>query len=131
MATLTWEDDFSCGVASIDHEHRELVEVINDLMARMTDNGTEDEIAYSLGEIHGQIESHFALEEKLMRDAAYANYGPHKADHDRLLDDIRDIMEDAETNLGGVRDSLAQRLHDWFSGHFRTMDRDLHKLAGI
>lgn len=131
MATLDWEEDFACGVASIDHEHRELIEVINDLLARMGEDGTEDEVAYFLGEVHGQIESHFALEEKLMRDAGYPNYGPHKADHDRLLDEIRDIMEDAGTGLSGTRDSLAQRLRDWFSDHFRTLDRDLHKLAGL
>lgn len=130
MTVLDWRKDYECGVASIDHEHRQLIEAINDLYARIGDERTGDEITYALGEIHGLIESHFALEEKLMRDAGYANYGPHKADHDRLLDDIRDIMDAVHSRGETARGTLGERLRDWFSDHFRTLDRDLHKLAG-
>ena len=129
MTMLAWNDKYRCGVAAIDHEHRELIEAINDLLARMNDNGTDDEVAFFLGEIHSQIESHFALEEKMMRDTGYANYGPHKTDHDRLLDDIRDIMDDVHAGEAGARDPLAARLHAWFSDHFRTMDKDLHTMT--
>ena len=130
MTLLDWQTDFECGVVSIDHEHRQLIEVINDLYARIGDDSGNDEVTRLLGEIHGLIESHFALEEKLMRDASYANYGPHKADHDRLLDDIRDIMDSVHGGSDPVGEPLAQRLRAWFSDHFRTLDRDLHKLAG-
>lgn len=129
MSLLIWQDDYECGVASIDHEHRQLIEAINDLYGRLEDDGADVRVAAALGEIHGLIESHFALEEKLMRDAGYANYGPHKADHDRLLDDIRDIMDGVHSGGGNLGAPLGERLRAWFSDHFRTLDRDLHKLA--
>ena len=109
MTMLAWNDKYRCGVAAIDHEHRELIEAISDLLSRMNDNGTD--------------------EEKMMRDSGYANYGPHKTDHDRLLDDIRDIMDDVHAGVAGARDPLAARLHAWFSDHFRTMDKDLHTMT--
>ena len=51
---------------------------------------------------------------------AYAN---HKSEHERLLDDIQDIMEDYER--GAYEDAeavLAERLRRWFGGHFTTKD---------
>lgn len=129
MSLLDWQHDYECGVVSVDHEHRQMIEAINDLYNRLGDDVTSDETAYALGEIHGLIESHFALEEKLMRDAGYANYGPHKADHDRLLDDIRDIMDSIHAGSDAVGTPLGERLQAWFSDHFRTLDRDLHKLT--
>jgi len=47
-----------------------------------------------LGELYARIAAHFALKEKIMRDNGYDEYHDHKADHERLLDDIRDLMDD-------------------------------------
>lgn len=129
MNQLVWKPEFECGVASIDHEHEEMFDVINALLGSLAEDCTAEKLDYHLGEIHALIESHFALEEKLMRDRNYANYAPHKADHDRLLDDIRDIMDDNSIDTAMARDALAVRLQSWFSDHFSTMDTDLPQLA--
>jgi hemerythrin len=38
--------------------------------------------------------AHFALEERFMREHGYDQLALHKADHERLLDEIREIMDD-------------------------------------
>jgi len=43
-----------------------------------------------LGDINARICAHFALEERLMRERGYDENREHKADHDRLLDDLRE-----------------------------------------
>lgn len=130
MTLLEWRSDYECGVASIDHEHREMIQVINDFYDKLTGECSDQIVAFYMGEIHALIESHFALEEKLMRQSGYPDYGPHKADHDRLLDDLRDIMDDTHMDSTMSRDALGTRLQSWFSIHFSTMDRDLPQLAG-
>ncbi len=35
MSVLQWEDRFSIGIAEVDHEHREMIQLINDLHAAM------------------------------------------------------------------------------------------------
>jgi hypothetical protein len=52
--------------------------------------------------------------------------GAHKSDHERLLDDIRDIMDEHIEH--GVLDDRAfsDRLAAWFGDHFKTFDARLH-----
>jgi hemerythrin-like metal-binding protein len=123
---IQWQDRFSTGIAAIDHEHRQLVDLINRIDG---DFDAQDRVLTGalLGELLAAISAHFALEERVMQERAYAGYAEHKADHERLLDDIRDIMDDAERGRPETyRSALAPRLDAWFSRHFQTMDAKLH-----
>jgi hemerythrin-like metal-binding protein len=127
MALIEWQPQFAIGIPAIDHEHREMIELINRLHASLADDAPKADIDDFLGEVHSDISAHFALEEKTMRDMAYGEYDAHKADHERLLDDIRDIMDafDADAYFD-YSESLSQHLKRWFTEHFRTMDSRLH-----
>lgn len=127
MKTIEWRDEFGTGIASVDHEHRELVELVNDIHGQLVRGGAPEVIASHLGELHDAIAAHFALEERIMRERRYVDYVPHKEDHERLLDDIRDIMETHAADPAAI---LADRLVAWFGRHFRTLDAELHRLIG-
>ena len=131
MPLVEWRDEFSTGNAAVDFEHRELIGLINEAYERLEADAPRDEIADFLGEIYARIAGHFALEESVMRSLHYDEYRDHKSDHERLLDDIRDIMEayDAGT-YADIGDELSRRLRDWFVEHFRTKDARLHRMLG-
>lgn len=126
MSLLAWRSEFSVGVPAVDFEHREMIELINEMHDGLGGEATPAEIADFLGEVYAKIGSHFALEERVMRERGYDDYVGHKADHARLLEEIREIMDEVE--LEGVFDdqTLAQRLQAWFGDHFRTKDARLH-----
>jgi hemerythrin-like metal-binding protein len=126
MTVLEWKPQFSVGNAAVDHEHRELVDLINSIHAGISEGADREQLVSGLGEIFAQIAAHFALEEKLMRDAGYDGYEPHKNDHESLLDQLADIIDDVE--LSGTYDvhALSSALTPWFSEHFRTHDALLH-----
>ena len=130
MALLQWRKEFSVGVPAVDHEHRELVELINELHAALGEPGSELSVPEFLGEIHAKIASHFALEERIMRERGYDQFAEHKADHDELLEGIRDIMDAYELRGAFDEATLVERLNDWFGEHFRTKDARLHKRLG-
>lgn len=131
MALVEWKDEFAVGVASVDHEHRQLIGLINELHAGLAGRAAKDAIARVLGEIHTKIAAHFALEERVMRERRYDQYADHKTDHERLLDEIRDIMDRHEADAYfDYETTLAKELSDWFGVHFRTKDARLHKALG-
>jgi hemerythrin len=68
--------------------------------------------------------------EKIMRDEGYGLLGAHKEDHERLLDELREIMDAFEqsSEIDGL--DLGQRLDSWFLLHFRTHDAKLHHALG-
>ena len=130
MSLITWRDEFSVGVAAVDHEHREMIELINDLDGAMQDDATHTDVVRSLGEIYARISAHFALEEKIMRDAHYDAYAAHKQDHELLLDSLLDVIDTVNNDGRYDRASLAHSLDAWFSDHFRTHDAKLHNQLG-
>ena len=131
MTLVDWRDEFRIGIESVDHEHETLIRLLNELHAQLAADADKDEVIEFLGEVFAKIAAHFALEETIMRGRGYDQYADHKADHERLLDGIRDIMDDYEA--GAYTDysaALSAHLRDWFTEHFKTKDARLHKMLG-
>jgi len=128
MSLIDWNDDFLIGLDAVDHEHRALIELINGLHRSLADDAPKTEIERVLGEIESGIGAHFALEEKTMRELNYDRYDVHKAEHESLLDDIRDISDAYDEGAyAETSDLLSEHLKKWFSVHFRDMDAPLHR----
>ena len=127
MSLITWKEEFSVGVAEVDFEHRELIELINSLHSSARPGAGRDAVIESLGEIFAQIASHFALEEKMMRASLYPLFLEHKQDHETLLDELRDIMDEVEDDGEYDEAQLSTDLERWFGDHFKTHDAKLHQ----
>lgn len=130
MSLLQWKSEYSVGIASMDDEHREMIELINDVYAKLGDSPDAATIESCLEEIFSTISLHFALEERIMRDSGYDEYEDHKEDHEELLDEIRDLMDGFAANLNEGARSLELRLSDWFVKHFASFDARLHGKLG-
>ncbi len=132
MVLIAWRKEFETGVADVDHEHKELLDLINELHDRLGEKADEATVSAFLGEVFARISAHFALEESIMRKYAYDEYAAHKAEHEQLLDEIRDIMDDySEGRFRDYRSALSDAVRDWFVNHFKTKDARLHKLLGV
>ena len=126
MSLITWKPEFSVGVDSVDFEHQKMIGLINEVYDEMRTRRDADSIEQFLGDVHFAISAHFALEERLMRDAAFAEYEAHKDDHEELLDQLRDLMDQLVANPDKGFGLLEERLSDWFENHFATFDARLH-----
>ena len=130
MSLITWRDEFSVGVDAVDHEHREMIDLINALDEAMEKEADHNAIVGTLGEIYARIAAHFALEEKVMRDARYSALASHKQDHEVLLDELLDVIDSVDADGRYDRVDLSRTLDLWFSDHFRTHDAKLHSELG-
>ncbi len=127
MTRIVWQESFCTGIPGIDHEHRQLVEDLNEIFDLIDADADSARILESLGNVYGSISSHFALEEELMRRFGYDQYREHAADHHRLLDEIQDITQQFEEAHPVDAGSFKERLADWFQIHFSTFDARLHR----
>jgi hemerythrin len=131
MPLIDWSDDFETGIGSLDFEHREMIALLNQLAENISSESSRGEVLDFLGEVYAKISAHFALEERVMREHRYAGYQAHKDDHERLLDELREIMELNETAPeAAVRETLSEQLGSWFMVHFHEQDARLHGLMG-
>jgi hemerythrin len=104
MSLIEWRPEFSVGNLAVDHEHRELIDLINSLHEGIRQGAGRGQVAAGLGD-----------------------YSPHKEDHESLLDQLADIIHSVEIGGEFAEDELSSRLNHWFSEHFRTHDAKLHR----
>ncbi len=131
MSLLQWKQEYSVGIESMDDEHREMIDLINSVYAKLDAKSDALQIETCLGDIFNTISMHFALEERIMRFHNYAEFGAHKEDHEDLLDQIRDLMDDFVNDPDAGAVALEMRLSDWFEVHFATFDARLHGRLGF
>jgi hemerythrin len=127
MKLIEWRDEFKIGIDEVDFEHQELIDLINVSFSEADKKESNMVILYFLGDIYSKISAHFALEEKHMKELGYDQYEDHKQDHERLLDDIMNIMDDYRETANLDKKEFGERLSDWFTQHFKTKDARLHK----
>ncbi len=132
MSLIEWRKEFETGISDVDHEHKELVDIINRLHEHMASGADRSHVTKFLGEVFAKIAAHFALEESIMRKHAYDEYEAHKTEHELLLDEIRDIMDTQQDGPSSAYgDSLSSTVGDWFVNHFKSKDARLHRKLGV
>jgi len=130
VTLLQWKNEYSVGIEAVDHEHKELIDLINQLHAELYATDAKLTVPAFFGDLLKAISAHFALEEKFMREHGYVRLDPHKDDHERLLDELREIMDAFENAEEVDAVELSLRLDAWFTRHFKTHDAELHRAIG-
>lgn len=130
MAQIEWTPAYSIGNAEVDREHQLLISQINQLYDQLSQPMDLIAIEAMLTEIQTDISTHFALEELLMQEAGFAEFETHRQDHERLLDQIQDMIFHFTEDPKSGKELLANRLSDWFSHHFKSFDARLHNQLG-
>lgn len=113
MTYFTWDPAYDTGIPGIDHEHRQLVRMLNDIQEMITKHAEPICVAERLAEFCTLATAHFALEEKIMQDQKHPVLEERKDIHYRLLDQVREIMDTYETGSLESRESLPATLKEW------------------
>jgi hemerythrin-like metal-binding protein len=130
MALIEWTDKLALHVDEIDRQHQELVAIVNDLGAALTDGRDRESVSWTLGALSACSVCHFDFEEALL-----ARQGAPGA-HERTLQQRVFVQ-----TLGVFRVSYARGrsrlsvtvmdfLGNWLSSHIRGTDqRDAARTA--
>lgn len=125
MALIVWDQQYNVHVRRIDDEHQGMVALVNELNEAMKWRKGKDEIARILSELIARTQVHFATEEQLMKDHDYAGYPEHKAEHERLLQEISALERRyAEGDLL-LSFAIMLYLKGWALAHVSSCDKAL------
>ena len=127
MSLIEWKDEYNLGIDEVDSEHRALIELINALHEAVSAEADTAAVVDGVTRIYALVSLHFAREEAYMRETRYMAYAEHKEDHEILLDDLRDVIDEVRSDSPYAEARLSADLEYWFSEHFRTHDARLHR----
>ncbi|HEY4745318.1 MAG TPA: bacteriohemerythrin [Desulfuromonadaceae bacterium] len=121
-AFFVWNSSYSVGCDSMDQEHKRLVEIINKLYGAMRQGKGNETIGSILDGLVDYARTHFAHEERLMKDAGYAAYEEHKREHDSLTGHVLAIQE--KYRSGTVLSlEVMSFVKEWLVNHIQGSDK--------
>ena len=106
---IAWRDGVSIGDAQIDAEHRLLIQRVNELNTGLVSQLGKAEILRRMHRLLDVAATHFANEERLLRDRGYPEAGHHCLAHETLIAELSDAMDkfaDTPASLTGLARGL-------------------------
>lgn len=122
MSLINWEDRYSVKVPHLDQQHRQLVDLINQLYDAMRVGKGQHEMASILDQLIDYTGKHFSSEEAYMRRQAYPDFLEHQASHQRLTQQVLDFQAKYRRGEIGLSVPVIHFLRDWLVNHILGED---------
>ena len=122
---VTWSELFAVGIDLIDNQHRELVNLTNQLYKACTTSEETLSVLFK-DHLHSMVEYvrfHFTAELKLLERIKYPDYQEHKKQHDQLVIQILEAAKEFEGGKKLVPNHFVRTLKDWVFGHIGIYDQ--------
>lgn len=123
-----WNESLSVDHASLDAEHRCLIEIINRLDRAVTEGSDPETIGLILCDLSEYCAEHFDHEEREMIRLRYGEYGWHKSLHDGLMQKLSELVFRFEVHQESLPADLLAFLGEWLTGHITVEDKKLARM---
>ncbi|MBS1154890.1 MAG: bacteriohemerythrin [Proteobacteria bacterium] len=125
MALYQWDDALSVGNQHIDDDHKQLIDLVASLNEAMRTGQNKDVVGKILDDLVRSTVNHFEREEGFMRQIDYVDYQSHKAEHERLVREVKDLQERFDNGSITITVSVSNFLADWLRNHIQGLDKKL------
>ena len=121
---IDWSDQLSVGIQEIDEQHKVLVDLLNKLHAAIINHQGHAVALSILDQLFQYTHVHFTVEESLMRILGYADYENHKAHHELLIKQVRQLRTKLEIEGHSISFELLHFLKKWLTKHIMEEDME-------
>jgi len=130
---IVWDEtQMTTGVDTVDAQHQELIQRINELHAACLAGTAKEELLKLLGFLGEYAQSHFRHEEEVMQQHHCPAGGQNKAAHVRFLNDYGKLVEivkrDGPSTTAVIQ--VKELLGNWLNKHICGIDSKLRTCAG-
>ncbi|MDO3378665.1 bacteriohemerythrin [Geoalkalibacter halelectricus] len=120
---MRWSDELSVGVAHLDRQHQQLVDMVNEMFAAMKTGQGDAVIGEILGRLVDYTQKHFFEEERLMKSHQFPDFEEHKAAHTHLVGQVADFQQKFKAGKVSVSSDLFNFLKGWLINHIQGEDK--------
>jgi len=132
---VTWSSTYAVGVRTIDEQHKELLNLVNNMYNHVVGDEKEERAFFKevINQAVDYVKVHFATEEKILLATKFPGYAEHKKAHDSFILKVVDNIREFETGKRMNLSSFTHFLKDWILTHIAIMDKQyfdfLRKIA--
>ena len=123
---ITWDISYATGIPLIDSQHRELVNLTNQLYNACRGGNEKAGSAFkeAMSAMVEYVRFHFSTEQKLLERINYPDYKKHKMMHDTLIKDILEAAQNYHEGKKFVPNQFVRTLKEWVFGHIAVYDKN-------
>ena len=124
IVKLEWSEAISIDNARIDHQHKRLIAITNNLIEHSNAKANSEIISETLQELLKYTREHFHDEEALMESLHYPKLAEHKKIHEAFVQKMAEFCYQVTENEKTVTEELLNFLVNWLLVHTREDDQD-------
>ncbi|MEI0564155.1 bacteriohemerythrin [Brachyspira pulli] len=126
---IKWDDKYKIGYKRIDDQHKELVNIINDLYDCIDYSDSEDDklkesFKNVLKKTVDYVAYHFTYEEKIMHAIQYRKLLEHSSSHREFTQTIYNYVLSYENGSIDAIHNLVKYLKEWLLNHVLVADKE-------
>lgn len=126
MGLVKWRSSYETGIASMDDQHKQLIELINKLYDRLKDQNSGTSTKDILNDMENYAALHFKTEEDLLNKYDYPDRQEQQEDHATYSATIKTML--ASMNAENLSEKeMASRLYKylrgWWLDHIVSLDQ--------
>ena len=123
MAFFNWNDNLNIGILQIDAQHKNLVNIVNQLYEAMSKGQGKEIIGKIVKEMAGYTITHFGAEEKLMQQHNYPEFAQHKKEHELFIKKVQEFNNEIQKGNMIIVSNVANFLKEWLIKHIQGTDK--------
>jgi hemerythrin len=125
---VEWEDRYSVGIPAIDRQHKELLNLTNELYnaCQLGDKEAREHFRSVIHRAVEYVKFHFSAEEQIMERIKYPEIVEHKKQHESFVKTVLENVGEFENGKQFVPNAFVRFLKDWILTHIAMSDQKYH-----
>jgi hemerythrin len=123
MALFLWKEEYTVDIKQIDDQHKQLVEMINELHSAMLSGKGREALGETFTGLVEYTKTHFSTEETLMSQHGYPELKAHRESHDEFTNKVTAMYNDFTEGNILISIELMNFLKDWLINHIARVDK--------
>lgn len=123
MAFFNWDDKYSVGIRELDFQHKQLINILNELYEAMQNTTAQSSLGKILSELATYTKVHFATEEKYLEKYNYIGLANQVREHEKFVEKVNSFKQDFEAGKLALSLNIASFVKDWLSNHILGSDK--------
>jgi len=123
MAFLNWNDNLNIGILQIDAQHKNLVNMLNQLYEAMSSGKGKEVVGKIVKEMTAYTVTHFGTEERLMQQHGYPEFTQHKKEHELFVKKVQEFNSEIQKGNLIITSNVAIFLKEWLIKHIQGTDK--------
>ena len=123
MAMMTWNDKYSVSINEMDNQHKELINLLNELYDAMSSGKSNTLLSSVITKLIAYTRKHFAAEELFMQKYAYPSYEAHKREHAAFIMKVQEFQQNFNAGKITLSIDISTFLKNWLVNHIQVEDK--------